>query len=92
MKKLTLELIGTDRQNVFVPLFVVVGGTNFTYGLTSKQNMAHIYVGTVHGAVNIDIQFIYYEQDVSSNKPTTRDGECRPCQWSRPHLCTSKSL
>ena len=49
MKKLTLELIGTDRQNVFVPLFVVVGGTHFTYGLTSKQNMAHIYVGTVQG-------------------------------------------
>ncbi len=39
MKKLTLELIGTDRQNVFVPLFVVVGGTNYTYRLTSKQNI-----------------------------------------------------
>jgi hypothetical protein len=29
----------------------IISGTNFTYGLTSKQNMAmaHIYVGTVQG-------------------------------------------
>ena len=30
-------------------IYFVVSGTNFSYGLTSKQNMAHIYVGTVQG-------------------------------------------
>jgi len=33
----------------FVPSYFGVNVTNFTYGLTSKQNMAHVYVGNVQG-------------------------------------------
>ncbi len=42
-------------------IYFVVSGKNFTYGFTSKQNEAHIYVGTVQhclGAITIDIQFV----------------------------------
>ncbi len=42
-------------------IYFGVNGTNFTYELTSKQNMAQIYVGTVEhcpGAVTMDFQFI----------------------------------
>ena len=35
-------------------IYVGVNGTNCTYGLTSKQNKAHIYVGTVIGAITIN--------------------------------------
>ena len=41
--QLRIGIIG----NVFVPYLFVVNGTNCTHGLTSKQNRAHIYVGTV---------------------------------------------
>ena len=35
------------RQQPMCLIYVGVNGTNCTYGLTSKQNKAHIYVGTV---------------------------------------------